>query len=397
MVGTASLFSQLLAQIPRNDFAKLVAQHNAERHAKGFTCWAQFTAMLFCQLARADSLREICNGLACCLGKLVHLGVRSGPSKSNLSYANIHRPAELYEDLFWTLMRRFRAQGRLGTRQHKFRFKNKLLSFDSTTISLCLSLFPWASFRRAKGGVKAHVLLDHADYMPSFVHISKARMHDARALALLRLNAGSIIALDRAYNDFAQFSRWREGGVWFVTRMKEGTVYEVVQARETPQRRNIRSDEIIRLSGAGAQAKCPHLLRRIVVWDEEHQREIVLLTNHMDFGATTIADIYKERWQIEVFFKTLKQNLKIKTFVGATENALRIQIWTALIALLLLKWLHHLSQARWSLSNLAYLVRLNLFTYRDLRDWLNAPYNTPPIIPFPEQLELPLTGLGQGT
>lgn len=174
-------------------------------------------------------------------------------------------------------------------------------------------------------------------------------------------------------------------------------MYEVVQARDTPQRRNIRSDEIIRLSGAGARAKCPHLLRRIVVWDEEHQREIVLLTNHMDFGATTIADIYKERWQIEVFFKTLKQNLKIKTFVGTTENALRIQIWTALIALLLLKWLHHLSQARWSLSNLAYLVRLNLFTYRDLRDWLNDPYNTPPIIPFPEQLELPLTGLGQGT
>ena len=219
----------------------------------------------------------------------------------------------------------------------------------------------------------------------------------ARALALLRLNAGSIIALDRAYNDFAQFSRWSEAGAWFVTRMNEGTVYDLVQARETPQRRNIRSDEIIRLSGAGTWAKCPHLLRRIVVWDEEYQREIVLRTNHMDFGATTIADIYKERWQIEVFFKTLKQNLKIKTFVGTTENALRIQIWTALIALCLLKWLHHLSQTRWSLSNLAYLVRLNLFTYRDLRDWLNDPYNTPPIIPFPEQLELPLTGLGQGT
>ena len=152
MVRTASLFGQLLEQVPRNEFAKLVAKHEAERNAKGFTCWAQFTAMLFCQLARADSLREICNGLACCLGKLVHLGIHRGPSKSNLSYANAHRPAELFEDLFWTMTQRFRAHGHLGTRQHKFRFKNKLLSLDSTTISLCLSLFPWAEFRRAKGG-----------------------------------------------------------------------------------------------------------------------------------------------------------------------------------------------------------------------------------------------------
>jgi len=397
MVRCASLFSQLLEQFPRNEFARLVKKHDAERHAKGFSCWTQFVAMLFCQVARADSLREICNGLACCLGKLVHLGIKEGPKRSTLSYANGHRPDAFFEDLFWAVLSRFRERGQLGGKHHKFRFKNKLLSFDSTTISLCLSLFPWASFRRAKGGVKAHVLLDHADYMPSFVHISKARIHDARALALLRLNAGSIVALDRAYVDYVHFARWTEQRIWFVTRMKEGTVYEVVEMRDVPRHRNILSDEIIRLSGPGAQAKCPHLLRRIVVWDEEQEREIVLLTNHMDFGATTIAAIYKERWQIELFFKTLKQNLKIKTFVGTSENALRIQIWTALIALLLLKWLHHLSQARWSLSNLAYLLRLNLFTYRDLRDWLNDPYNTPPMIPYPEQLKLPLAGFGQGT
>ncbi len=163
MVQTASLFSQLLREIPRNEFARLVNKHHGERHAKGFTCWAQFTAMLFCQLAHADSLREICNGLACCVGKLVHLGINRGPSKSNLSYANAHRPAAVFEDLFWTMTDRFRAQSHLGSRTHTFRFKNTLLSLDSTTISLCLSLFPWATFRRAKGGVKAHVLLDHDD------------------------------------------------------------------------------------------------------------------------------------------------------------------------------------------------------------------------------------------
>jgi hypothetical protein len=391
MVKTASLFSQLLQQVPRSTFAALVKKHDAEHSAKGFTCWTQFTAMLFCQLARTDSLREICNGLACCLGKLVHLGIVRGPSKSNLSYDNIHRPAALFEDLFWTITDQFRAQGRLGSRKHKFRFKNKLLSLDSSTISLCLSLFPWADFRRAKGGVKAHVLLDHDDYMPTYVLISKAKMHDSKVLALLRLNAGSIVAMDRANNDYKQFARWIEAGVFFVTRMKGNAVYRTVEKRNVPLHRNIMSDEIIMLTGTQAQNKCPHPLRRIVVWDADNERELVLLTNHLDFGATTIADIYKERWQIELFFKALKQNLHVKSFVGTSENALRIQIWTALLALLLLKWLHHLSKAGWSLSNLASMLRLNLFTYRDLRDWVDDPFNTPALEPMPEQLVLALT------
>ena len=365
--------------------------HQGERHAKGFTCWAQFTAMLFCQLAHTDSLREICNDLACCVGKLVHLGITRGPSKSSLSYANVHRPAAIFEDLFWSMTHRFRARSQLGARTHAFRFKNKLLSLDSTTISLCLSLFPWATFRRAKGGVKAHVLLDHDDYLPAYVLISQATMHDAKVLGLLRLNAGSIVAMDRAYNDYRQFARWTDAGVYFVTRMKDNAVYAVVDERDVPVHRNIHSDAIILLTGPQAQSKCPHLLRRIVVWDAEHEREIVLLTNHLDFGATTVAGIYKERWQIELFFKALKQNLRVKSFVGTTENALRIQIWTALLALLLLKWLHHLSTAGWSLSNLASMLRLNLFTYRHLRDWLDDPFNTPPLEPVPEQLTLVLS------
>ncbi len=390
MVKTASLFSQLLEQIPRTEFARIVKKHQGERHARGFTCWTQFVGMLFCQLARADSLREICNGLACCLGKLVHVGIKNAPNKSTLSYANGHRPAALFEDLFWSLMRQFRAKGQLGTRQHKFRFKNKLLSLDSTTVSLCLSLFPWAKFRRAKGGVKAHVLLDHDDYMPSFVLITEAKRHDSKILHLLHLAAGSIIVMDRAYNHYQQFATWIAQGVFFVTRMKENAVYEVLERLPVPQNRNILSDAIIRLTGVNAESKCPHPLRRIVVWDAENQREIVLLTNHLDFGATTLAEIYRARWHIELFFKALKQNLKVKSFVGVSENALRIQIWTALIAMLLLKWLHHLSKAAWSLSILASMLRMNLFTYRDLTDWLNDPMNTPPVLPLPEQLQINL-------
>lgn len=387
MLRTASLFSQLLQQIPRNAFACVVRAHGGERHAKGFTCWGQLTAMLFCQLAQADSLREICNGLACCLGKLQHLGLQRGPSKSNLSYANAHRPAALFEATFWMMLERFRTMGMLGARKHTFRFKNKLLSLDSTTISLCLGLFPWAAFRRAKGGVKAHVVLDHDDYMPSFVHISTAKVHDSKILAKLRLNAGSIVAMDRAYNDYTQFARWTREGVYFVTRMKDNAVYRVRKRLSVPQHRGILRDELIVFTGFQARAKCSCILRRIVVWDEENEREIVLLTNHLDFGATTIAAIYKERWKIELFFKALKQNLKVKSFVGTSENALLIQIWTALIALLLLKWLHHLSKAGWSLSILAALLRFNLFTYRDLRQWLDDPMNTPPIQTLPEQLQ----------
>lgn len=395
MVRVSSLFSQLLHHFPRVEFASLVKKHNAEYGAKGFTCWTQFVAMLFCQLARADSLREICNGLSCCLGKLIHLGIKKSPNKSTLSYANEHRPAELYEDLFWSSLSRFRKKKVLYARKSKFKFKNKLLSLDSTTISLCLQLFPWAKFRRAKGGVKAHVLLDHNDYLPSYVLITAAKSHDIKAARLLSLNPGSIVAMDRAYNDYQLFGMWTENGVYFVTRMKESTVYEVVERYDVPKNRNILSDELIRLTGAKAAQKCPHLLRRIEVWDADNERVIVLLTNHLEFGATTIAAIYKDRWEIELFFKSLKQNLKVKTFVGTSENALRIQIWTALIAILLLKWLHHLSKARWSLSNLASMLRLNLFTYRDLMDWLAHPFETPPLPPDPEQLMLPLPRVGQ--
>ena len=390
MVQASSLFNQLLQHFPRLEFASLVKKHLAEKGAKGFTCWTQFVAMTFCQLARADSLREICNGLACCEGKLTHLGIATAPNKSTLSYANEHRPAALFEDLFYTAMNRFRGQVGLGTRKAKFRFKNKLLSLDSTTITLCLELFPWAEYRRNKGGVKAHVLLDHDDYLPSYVLITEAKKSDVRVAQTLHLNAGSIVAMDRGYNDYGLFGKWNLQGVFFVTRLKEDAAYEVVSSATGPLGRNILADETIRFTGVKAAKDCPHLLRRVVVYDEVNERAIVLLTNLMKLAATTIAAIYKDRWEIELFFKALKQNLKVKSFVGTSQNALLIQIWTALIAILLLKWLHHLSKAKWSLSNLVSLLRMNLFTYRDLRLWLENPFGTPPIVPPSQQLGLDL-------
>jgi hypothetical protein len=390
MVQAMSLFNQLLQHFPVLEFAALVKKHSAERAAKGFSCRTQLVAMLFCQLAHADSLRDICNGLACCVGKLVHLGIGVAPNKSTLSYANKHRPAQLYESLFYTALGRFRDEKGLGERKRKFRFKNKLLSLDSTTISLCLEMFPWASFRRAKGGVKAHVLLDHDDYMPSYVLITEARRSDVKMADAFPLNPGSIVAMDRGYNDYALFGTWTERKIYFVTRLKDNAAYKVLADGVVPENRNIRSDQLIQLTGEKAQRDCPFPLRRVVVWDTLNDREIVLLTNQTEFGSTTIAAIYKDRWEIELFFKALKQNLRVKSFVGTSENALRIQIWTALIAILLLKWMHHLSKAKWSLSNLASMLRMNLFTYRDLTAWLDNPFGTPPLLPDSQQLTLEL-------
>lgn len=394
MIKTASIFSQLLRFFPRTEFSRIVKEHGAENRAKGFTSWSQFVSMLFCQLAGAESLREICTGLGCCLGKLRHLGINAAPNKSTLSYANKHRPAAMYKELFMNTLARFRSQGELGPQKHKFRFKNKLYSMDATVISLCLSMFPWAKYRTAKGGVKAHVLISHNDYMPSFVHLSDAKKADVKAARMLNMKSGSIVAMDRAYNDYSLFSKWTEAGVFFVTRLKSNTVYEVVEEQEAPQGRNILQDRIIRLSG-DAGKKCECRLRIVTVWDREKDRYIELLTNHLGFGATTISAIYKDRWQIELFFKALKQNLKVKTFVGTSENALRIQIWTALIALLLIKWMKHQSRAGWCLSLMAAALRWNLFVYRDLREWLDDPtsWNAEP--PDIGQLKLPIPGIGQ--
>jgi hypothetical protein len=393
MVRHASLFSQLVALFNRKRFYELVFKHNSERYAKRFSSWDHFLSMLFCQLAQAKSLREICGGLACCMGKLRHLGMKQTPNKSTLSYANAHRPWHMFQDIFYDTLA-FCKQAVPSKR--KFRFKNKLLSLDSTTISLCLSLFPWAKYRQTKGAVKLHLLLDHDGYLPTYVYISNGKKHDITIARKLSLPPGSIIAMDRGYNDYKLFAQWTENDVFFVTRLKGNADFIVIAEQKVPKHRNILSDQLILFSGYYAHRHCPHTLRRVVVWDKENNREIVLLTNHLDFGATTISDIYKDRWQIELFFKALKQNLKVKTFVGTSENALYIQIWTALIAMLLIKYLQFKSKFGWSLSNLVAFLRWNLFTYRNLWDWIDSPFETLPIVPKSVQYSIPFRGAGFG-
>lgn len=389
MNRVCSIFSQLLQLFPRAEFEQAVKQHRAERHARGFTCWGQFVAMLFCQLGRAHSLTEITQGLRASEGKLNHLGLTAAPAKSTLAYANQHRPWELYQTVFAQLLAR--CTGLAADRRRKFRFKNKLVSLDASVIDLCLTMFDWAKYRRTKGAIKLHMLLDHDSYLPCFAHITEGRVHEINVARGLRFDPGTIVAFDRGYNDYSLFEQLTADGVWFVTRMKTGADYVVLDERPVRAGSAVRRDQVISVFPHARDCKELYF-RRIEVWDEAGQRELVFLTNHLDFAASTIAAIYKERWQIELFFKSLKQLCKIKTFVGTSPNAVKTQVWTALIAMLLLRFLQLKSSFAWALSNLVALLRQQLFVYRDLWAWLSEPFQAPPpLIPAPPaQLALAL-------
>lgn len=387
MTNSASLFTQVLSLFQRSNFARHVRELKAEWHTRGFSCWSQFVAMLFCQLAQARSLREIADGLKCCEGKLKHLGLDAEPKRSTLSYANAHRPCELYERLFFELLEKCKAI----SPKKKFRFKNKLISMDSTIIELCASMFDWARWRRTKGAMKLHLLLDHDGCLPVFAHVTEGKTADVKVAQTLDFPKGTIVVMDRGYTDYRLYARWTKAGVFFVTRIKANANFLPLKSRPVPKQGKVRSDQIICLKPFEAGRPDLPDLRRIVVWLEDKQEELVILTNNFELAASTIAAIYKQRWQIELFFKLLKQQLKIKTFVGTSANAVRIQIWTALIAVLIVRYLQFLSSFRWALSNLVALLRWNLFTYRNLWDWINRPFDTPPETSV--QLELHLDSI----
>lgn len=374
MNSTGSLFSQILGLFQRSDFARHVRELKAEHRAKGFNCWDQFVAMLFCQLAQARSLREISDGLKSCEGKLKHLGLEVEPKRSTLSYANAHRPWELYEKLFYDLL----AQCQAISPRKKFRFKNRLLTMDSTTVELCASMFDWARWRQTKGAVKLHLLLDHDGYLPVFGHVTDGKVGDVKVAQRLDFPKGSIVALDRGYIDYRLFTRWTREGVYFVSRLKKNADIQIVEDYSVSKGSNVLKDQKVRLQAFVAGRPDLEDLRMVTVWLEDKQEELVLLTNNFTLAASTIAAIYKERWQIELFFKLLKQQLKIKTFVGTSANAVRIQIWTALVAVLIVRYLQFRSAFKWAVSNLVALLRWNLFSYRDLWEWLNRPFDTPP-------------------
>jgi len=365
-----SIFNQTLQVFSRTEFQQAVQETKAERHARGFASWDQFVAMEFCHLANAQSLREIEGGLASCGGRLQQLGMKKAPAKSTLAYANEHRPWELYQKVFEQTYARCRQE--LGGKS-KFRFKNRLLSIDSTHVMLCSELFDWATYSRQKGAVKLHFTLDHAGYLPAAMVITTGKYSELTIARRQKYEAGTILVMDRGFVNFGWFHDLNRNGVLFVTRIKKHTRYEVVESRAVSEGKDVTADQVIRLTSKASSKIYPERLR-LVTFKTESGEMLKFLTNEMRLAAATIAEIYKDRWQIEIFFKMLKQNLRIKTFVGTSANAVWIQIWTALIAMLLLKYLQFKARFGWSFSNLVYFLRMNLLVYRDLWEWLDHPF-----------------------
>lgn len=372
--STISMFAQLVQMMGgRLEFQNLVNKYQSDKGAKGLTTWSQFIAMLFCQLTGADSLREISDGLHSSLGKLNHLGA-TAVCRSTLSYANSKRPYKLYEDFYHKLLDRFRheIQGRLGER-----FTRPVFSLDSTTISLCLSIFEWAHHRKRKGGIKLHTLLNNDTCLPEVVVETTAKVSDIRGAKSILENipGGSIVIMDRGYNDYSLFRKLTDRGVFFVTRLKDN-------ARHTPLRKGLIEEDpegqwgLYEMSFTGTKARqvCGDARFRVVQWhDQQSDRWFEFLTNSRELSATEVAELYRDRWQIELFFKRIKQNLVIKTFVGTTENAVMTQIWTAAIAILLLELMRRRSTYKWTFCRLARYFKLNLMTCKSLVDWLNQP------------------------
>jgi hypothetical protein len=356
-----TVFSQLLKLIPRHEFETLAKQHHSGRSFRSASRWSQFVTMAMGQLSGRNSLRDIVENISAQAHRLYHLG-SAKLTRSNLSRINGNKPYALYEALFEKLLSR--CQG--VTPGHNFRFKNPLYSLDASTIDLCLSVFPWAEFRTTKGAVKLHVGLNHAGYLPEFVTVTEGNKHDITVGRILQFPKGSIVAIDKAYNDYSWYKHLTDKGIYFVTRLKANARYRVVSRREVLKNKGLTSDQIIEFTGLQTAKKCPVPLRRIGYRDPETGKHYVFLTNNFKLAARTIADIYKARWQVELFFKWIKQNLKIKSFVGTTKNAVMTQIWIALCMYLLLAFLKFQSKLTKSMQQILRLLHLNLFEKRDM-------------------------------
>jgi len=331
--------------------------------------------MLFCQFARSQSVRDISNGLRSATGNLNHLGIEKAPSKSTISYQNKNRDWTLFRDYYYQLQSRL---GQLaGFKQIKFRIKSRIFLLDATTISLCLSLFDWAHYKTAKGAVKMHTLLDYDGNLPAYVNITDGKTADNKGAYDIPLLKGSVIVADRYYNDLSLLKVWDSTGVFFVIRHKDNLQYKRIKENPLPDERHehILIDEIIELKRHQSKNKYPKRLRRIAIWDDENEQVIELITNQMTWTANTISELYKSRWQIEIFFREIKQLLHIKSFIGTSQNAVMIQIWTALITILVLKYLRAIAKYGWRLSNLVAFIRLNLFVKIDLQKWLDKPFD----------------------
>ncbi len=361
MAHCNTIFSQLLKLVPRHEFEGLAKQHHSGRCFRTASRWSQFVMLTMAQLSGRISLRDIVENTFAQRHRLYHLGSVK-LSRSNLSRINEDKPYTLYEALFGKLLKR--CQGM--SPGHDFRFNNPLYSLDASTIDLCLSVFPWADFRTTKGAIKLHVGLNHGGYLPEFVTVTEGKTAEVTVGRTLSFPKGSIVAVDRAYNDYAWYKQLTEKGIFFVTRLKSHAIFRVVERRSVLAVKGLTCDQTIEFTGALTAKKCPIQMRRIGYRDPQTGKHYVFLSNNFKLAAKTIADIYKSRWQVELFFKWVKQNLKIKSFIGTSKNAVMTQIWIALCVYLMLAYIKFQSKLKKSMQQILRLLQLNLFEKRDL-------------------------------
>jgi len=371
-----TIMAELLRIFPRYELEKLETRYQGNYYTKYFTGWQQLIVLLFSQVGGKDSLREIEASLSAHGDKWYHIGLK-GVKRSTLADAMRERPSAIYEGLFYALL----AKCKTVTPKHKFKFKNPLYSLDSTVIDLCLSIFPWAVFRKRKGAIKLHYLYDHSGSLPTFMVMTDGKHHDLRVarddagldLALL---PDSIVSIDKAYIDYNWLSRLNEKKVYFVTRVKANIDCSITGQHKPIKNKNVIRDDIIRLTGFYSQHKYPDRLRIVGYIDPETGKHYEFLTNNFSLSAQTIADIYKSRWQIELFFKWIKKNLKIKSFLGTTPNAVLTQVWVAMCYYLLLTYVKYQTKFAHSLTELSLIIKETLMIRTNLIDILTLNRNT---------------------
>jgi hypothetical protein len=361
MSHASTVFSQLLRLVSRHEFQSLANEHHKGQALRKISRWDQFTSLIMAQLSGRHSLRDIEANMNAQTGSHYHLGVRR-IAKSSLARVNENQPYTLFEALFEKLVSRCRGR----SPQHKFRFKNPLYSLDSSLIDLSLAIFPWADHNRSKAAMKLHVGLDHGGHFPAFATITDGVRHDVPVGREFDFPKGSVVVIDKGYTDYGWYKQLTEKGIFFVTRQRTNAKYRVIERREVNRNQGITSDQVIELTGLQLKNKAMPRLRRIGYRDADSGKHYVYLTNHFKLSARTIADVYKDRWQVELFFKAIKQNLKIHAFVGNSRNAVLTQIWIALCTYLILSYLKFLSKTGWSEQRILRLLQANLFSKKDL-------------------------------
>ena len=378
-VDNITLFAQIARLIPRSIVEEAAKKFKSDKGSSRLDTWTHLLSMIFCHIGNCLSLRDITNGMRSAGGNLNHMGIGSAPSRNALSHQNRQRNCEVWKYLYK------RLHDYLGRQAWGRRIagvgKRSVYLLDSSLITLCANVFDWAHYSSEKGAVKMHTLFNLSDWLPQFIHITNGKVGDNIGAYYVLPRKGSVIVADRGYCDTSLLHDWDSSGICFVVRLRRDLHYSRLGEFEQPDEgeQDILIDEAIQFSGEDTSRNYTHPIRRVVVYDKETMQEpIELLTNNAKWSAETVAALYKARWDIEIFFKTIKQLLRVKSFVGTNANAVYTQIWTAMIAVLLLRMLKAQSKFAWHMSNLVSFLRLNLFNKIDLWKWLNEPFEKPP-------------------